>query len=108
MRSTAHVHHITQVGATDHTIVTKLNKTIVKENTKRIKNSVLAGQVDFALCMKTSARTQMNLNKSKIVNPDIHLAFRYLALPYILCIHFTSFEKVPKQWTFTMITSFIK
>ena len=43
MRSTAHVHHITQVGATDHTIVTKLNKTIVKENTKRIKNSVLAG-----------------------------------------------------------------
>ena len=43
MRSTAHVHHITQVGATDHTIVNKLNKTKVKESTKRIKNSVLAG-----------------------------------------------------------------
>ena len=29
MRSTAHVHHITQVGATDHIIVNKLNKTKV-------------------------------------------------------------------------------
>ena len=35
MRSTAHVHHITQVGATDHTIINKLNK---KQKSRKIQN----------------------------------------------------------------------